>query len=135
MEGMINYVKVLIALIGGLFSYLLGVPDELFWTLVTLIFLDIFTGIIKATITKKLNSSKMYKGMCKKVGTFVIIAIGVVLDRLFHTDGAMRSIVITFYIITEILSITENWGRMGLPLPKKLKQILEQLQDKEEINK
>ena len=89
--------------------------------------LDYMTGICKAIKQKKLNSKAGLLGFLKKFGYLVIVALSVVIDRLAGDTGAVRTLVIYFFIANDGLSILENWGAIGLPLPKKLFEILEQL--------
>ena len=129
MNNALDNIKMIGAFLGAFGCYLFGAPDQLFWALVTLILIDIFTGIAKAVYQRKLNSTKMWRGMTKKVGTFVIVAVANILDGVLKSGGALRGLVIGFYIATEGVSIIENWRKLGLPLPKKLIAVLEQLRD------
>ena len=123
--------KNVINLVGGtLFtgvSYLLGGFDTALLTLAIVMALDYITGICKAVKLKTLNSKAGLLGILKKFGYFVIVALAVIIDRMAGDTGAIRTIVIYFFVANDGLSILENWGAIGLPLPKKMFEILEQL--------
>ena len=109
--------------------YVLGGFDIALKTLLIFIVLDYLTGICKAVYFKKINSSIGAKGIVKKVGYLIVVAIGVHLDKIVGDTGAIRSIVIYFFVANEGISILENWGSMGLPLPKKIFDVLEQVKN------
>lgn len=115
---------------GALFtgvSYLLGGFDTALLTLAIVMALDYITGICKAVKQKTLNSKAGLLGILKKFGYFIIVALAVIIDRVAGNTGAIRTIVIYFFVANDGLSILENWGAIGLPLPKKMFEILEQL--------
>lgn len=107
--------------------YYLGGLDTALKTLLIMIVLDYLTGICKAIHNKKLNSIIGAKGIVKKVGYLIIVAVSVLLDEVVGDTGAIRNIVIYFFVANEGISILENWSAMGLPLPQKIFEVLEQL--------
>lgn len=107
--------------------YFLGGWDVALQVLILVVILDYISGVCKAIYNKKVNSEIGLKGIVKKVGYFVIVAVAVMLDRIIGNTGVLRSLVIYFFVANEGISILENWGGMGLPLPQKLKDTLEQL--------
>lgn len=107
--------------------YALGGVDVALQTLLTMIVLDYVTGVLKAMFNKKLNSEIGAKGIIKKVGYLFIVAVAVILDRTVGDTGAIRTIVIYFFVANEGISILENWAGMGLKTPKALMDMLEQL--------
>lgn len=107
--------------------YFLGGWDIALQVLVLVVVLDYISGVCKAIYNKKVNSEIGLKGIVKKVGYFVIVAVAVMLDRIIGNSGVLRTLVIYFFVANEGISILENWGGMGLPLPQKLKDTLEQL--------
>ncbi len=107
--------------------YFLGGLDTALITLLIFILLDYITGLCKAIINKKVNSLIGAKGIIKKVGYLIVVAVSVRLDQIVGDTGAIRNLVIYFFVANEGISILENWGSMGLPLPKKLFEVLEQL--------
>ena len=129
MKNLINFITGTLA---TTLVYCLGGWDIAIQSLLVFIVIDYATGICKAIYNKKLNSSVGAKGIIKKVGYLLIVAISVILDKIAGNTGAIRTLVIYFFVANEGLSIIENWGGMGLPLPKKLTETLEQLKQKEE---
>ena len=93
--------------------------------------LDYLTGMIKAYINKQLSSSIGIRGLAKKSLILIVLVVAVLLDRLINTTWVFRTLVCYFYIVNEGLSILENCGELGLPLPQKLIDALLQLKDKE----
>lgn len=110
-------------------SFLLGGWDTALQTLVIVMALDYITGICKAIKQKNLNSKAGLLGFLKKFGYLVIVALAVIIDRVSGNTGVVRTLVIYFFIANDGLSILENWGAIGLPLPKKMFEVLEQLKN------
>ena len=120
-----------ITVIGGWMGYFLGGLDGLMIALVIFVVLDYVTGIMCAIADKKLSSSVGFKGICRKVLIFVLVGIGNLVDvYVLGEGGALRTAVIFFYLSNEGISFLENAGHLGLPIPEKLKDVLEQLHDK-----
>lgn len=119
----------------GICTHIFGGLDKIFLILLTVIVIDYITGLCRAIINKKLNSMVGIKGIIKKIGYLLIVAVSVVIDSMTNTPNVVRSLVINFFIVNEIISIVENWGQMGLPLPDKLLQVLEQLKGGEQDGK
>jgi toxin secretion/phage lysis holin len=107
--------------------YFLGGWDMALKTLLIIIALDYLTGVCDAMANKKINSKIGAKGIIKKVGYLIIVAVSVQLDQIVGDTGAIRNLVIYFFVANEGISILENWGSMGLPLPEKVMEVLEQL--------
>ena len=126
MKNFINFINGTLA---TTLVYFLGGWDIALQTLIIVIILDYITGLLKAIANKKINSTVGLKGIIKKVGYLVIVAVAVLLDRIAGNTGAIRTLVIYFFVANEGISILENWGGMGLPLPQKLIDTLEQLKN------
>ena len=107
--------------------YYLGGLDTAMKTLLILMVLDYLTGICKSIVNKKLNSIIGLKGIVKKIGYLIIVALSFLLDGIIGDTGAIRNLVVYFFVANEGISILENWGAIGLPLPKKIFEVLEQL--------
>ena len=107
--------------------YFLGGLDIALKTLLIFILLDYITGVCKSIVKKKVNSIVGIKGIIKKIGYLIIVALSVQLDIITGGTGALRTLVIYFFVANEGISILENWGSIGLPLPKKIMETLEQL--------
>ena len=126
MKTLINFITGTLA---TTLVYFLGGWDIALQTLLIVIALDYITGICKAIYKKKINSAIGLKGIIKKIGYLIIVAIAVILDHITGETGAIRTLVIYFFVANEGISIIENWGAMGLPLPKKIIDLLEQLKN------
>ena len=126
MKNIINFITGTLA---TALVYFLGGWDIALQTLIIVIVLDYITGICKSITNKKINSTVGLKGIIKKVGYLIIVAVAVELDRIAGDTGAIRTLVIYFFVANEGISILENWGGMGLPLPQKLIDTLEQLKN------
>ena len=118
--------KITFTLILGFLGKQIGGFDALMTTLLTFITMDYITGIMKAIINKELSSEIGYKGIFKKILIIFIIAISHELDSIFN-NTSIRYLVITFYIINEGISIIENASILGLPIPKKIQNTLNNL--------
>lgn len=119
--------------IGAGLGYFLGGCDGLLLTLLAFVIIDYITGIMCAISDKKLSSEVGFKGICRKVLIFTLVAIGHMIDTYIVGDGSvLRTAVIFFYLSNEGISIIENASYIGLPIPEQLKDILIQLHDREE---
>lgn len=133
MKDIVNTVQIIFAVIGGWIGWLLGGWDGFLYALVAFVVTDYLTGLMAAVVEKKLSSEVGFRGIFKKILIFMLVGIGSILDRQIIGDGSvLRTAVIFFYISNEGISIIENAGRIGLPIPQKLKDILEQLKTKED---
>lgn len=133
MDNVVDALRIAAAGIGGIVTYIWGPWDALIIALVAMVIIDYITGVIKAAVQGKLSSAVGFRGLLKKVAIFLLVAVGVMVDRVIPaTNEAVRSAVIFFYIANEGLSILENAGELGLPLPAALKKSLEKMRDKEE---
>ncbi len=132
MKNIINNIQIIVVAIGGYLGYFLGGPDGFVYALITFVVIDYLTGLMAAIVERKLSSEIGFKGIFKKVLIFLLVAVGNIIDKnLIGTGSAVRTAVIFFYISNEGISIIENSIRIGLPVPEKLKSVLEQLKDKE----
>ena len=111
-------------------SYLFGGFDIMFQCLLFCIIADYITGLMAAFYLGKLNSKVGFKGILKKIAMLFVVALAVEIGKITNMD-AIRGLVMGFYIANEGISILENVGRMDVPYFAKLKDILEQLKDKE----
>ena len=123
-----NVFKMIVAALGTGATYLLGDWDTVLVVLLIFIALDYVTGVLVAFINKQLNSQIGFKGLAKKALIIVILIMAVCLDRLLGNEGwVIRTLVCYFYIANEGISLLENAGNLGLPVPQKIKDVLEQL--------
>ena len=126
-------IQVVFAGIGGWLGWFLGGCDGLLYALLAFVVIDYITGIMCAVVDKKLSSEVGFKGIFKKVLIFALVGIGHILDtRIIGSGSGMRTAVIFFYLSNEGVSLLENAAYLGLPIPQKLKSVLEQLHDRSE---
>lgn len=118
----------IIAGLGGVCTYVFGGWDTPIIVLFYFMGFDYLTGLMSAAVQNKLNSKAGYKGIAKKASILVVLIVAVLLDRLLNNGlWVFRTLVCYFYIANEGISILENCGKCGLPLPEKLLKALEQL--------
>jgi toxin secretion/phage lysis holin len=126
-------IQAIFAAVGGWLGYFLGGCDGLLYALLAFVVIDYITGIMCAVVDKKLSSEVGFKGIFKKVLIFALVGIGHILDtRVIGSGSVMRTAVIFFYLSNEGVSLLENAAYLGLPVPQKLKSVLEQLHDRAE---
>lgn len=125
-----HFVNNAISVVLTTFIYLVGGIDIAMKSLLIVIVIDYITGVMSAIYNKKLNSTIGLKGILKKFSYLIIVSLSVILDRIVGDTGAIRTLVIYFFVANDGISIVENIGKMGVPLPKKLTEVLEQLRNK-----
>lgn len=131
-----NMIQILFTAVGGWLGYFLGGCDGLIIALLLFVAIDYITGVMCAVADKKLSSEVGFKGICRKVLIFMMVGISNILDtKIIGSGSVLRSAVIFFYLSNEGISLLENAGHLGLPIPEKLKVVLEQLHDKEREGK
>ncbi len=128
-----SIIKAISGAAGALIGFLYGEITGLFVAIIALMALDYITGIFCAVSTKTLSSEIGFKGLVKKLMILVIIAVGHLVDAyIIGTGSAFMTAVILFFAANEGISILENAALLGLPVPEKLRNVLEQLKDKED---
>lgn len=131
-----NMIQIIFTVVGGWLGYFLGGCDGLLIALVVFAVTDYITGVMCAIADKKLSSEIGFKGICRKVIIFMLVGIAHVLDiNVIATGSVLRTAVIFFYLSNEGVSLLENAAHLGLPVPEKLKDVLEQLHDRAEKEK
>ena len=127
-----NSIQLIFAAVGGWIGWFLGGCDGLLYALLLFVVSDYITGVLCAVSDKKLSSAVGFKGIARKVLIFILIGIANALDLyVLEHAGVLRTAVIFFYISNEGLSLIENSVHLGLPVPAKLKDVLEQLHDRD----
>lgn len=120
---------------GGWLGWVLGGWDGFLYALITFVVIDYLTGVMLAILEKRLSSEVGARGIFKKVLIFALVAVGHIIDTQIIANGsAVRTAVIFFYLSNEGISILENAAKIGLPIPEKLKLVLDQLNKEEKIN-
>ena len=122
--------QTVISSILSILIYLFGGFDSLVISLIIVMAIDYITGVYKGIYHKKLNSTIGLKGILKKFGYLLIVILATLFDNIIHDESmAIRALVIYFFISNEAISILENWGSLGLPLPKKIFDVFEKLKE------
>lgn len=135
MRNILSNIQFIFATLGGYIGWFLGGFDGFLYALITFVIVDYITGIMVAIIEKKLSSEVGFRGIFKKVLIFSLVGIGNIIDDYIIKNGsAIRTAVIFFYLSNEGISILENAGKIGLPIPEKLKEVLKQLNKEENKN-
>ncbi len=128
-----NTIQLVFAGIGGWLGYFLGGCDGLLYALLAFVVVDYITGVMCAISDHTLSSEVEFKGICRKVLIFILVGIANTLDvQVIGTGSVLRTAIIFFYISNEGVSLLENAGHLGLPIPEKMKDVLQQLHDRSE---
>ena len=128
-----NTIQLIFAGIGGWLGYFLGGCDGLLYALIAFVVVDYVTGVMCAAADKKLSSEVGFRGICRKVLIFFLVGVANILDvQVIGTGSVLRTAIIFFYLSNEGVSLVENAAHLGLPVPEKLKAVLEQLHDRAE---
>lgn len=124
--------KVLFSTLGGLIGTHFGEVDGVLYALFIFLIFDYVTGVFAAIVEKNLSSSLGFRGIFKKIAILFLVSVGHLIDtEIIKQGGAIRTMVIFFYLSNEGLSILENTVRIGLPIPEKLRALLKQFNEKE----
>jgi len=127
-----NVIQMIFATLGGWLGWYLGGIDGPLYALIAFVVVDYITGVMCAINDKNLSSSVGFRGICRKVLIFTLVGIANILDTQVIGNGSiLRTAVIFFYISNEGISLLENAAHLGLPIPEKLKEVLEHLHDRE----
>lgn len=128
-----NTIQLIFTAVGGWLGWFLGGCDGLLYALIAFVVIDYVTGVMAAITDHKLSSEVGFKGIFKKVLIFLLVGIGHILDtHVIGSGSVLRTAVIFFYLSNEGVSLIENAAHLGLPIPEKLKSVLEQLHDRAE---
>lgn len=128
-----NTIQLIFSAVGGWLGYFLGGCDGLLYALIAFVVIDYITGVMCAIINRELSSAVGFKGIFRKVLISLLVGIANIIDvQVIGTGAVLRTAVIFFYISNEGVSLLENAGHLGLPIPEKIKTVLEQLHDRAE---
>lgn len=128
-----NTIQLIFSAVGGWLGYFLGGCDGLLYALIAFVVIDYITGVMCAIINRELSSAVGFKGIFRKVLIFLLVGIANIIDvQVIGTGAVLRTAVIFFYISNEGVSLLENAGHLGLPVPEKIRSVLEQLHDRAE---
>ena len=128
-----NTIQIVFTAVGGWLGWFLGGCDGLLYALIAFVTIDYITGVMCAVADHTLSSEVGFIGICRKVIIFMLVGIAHIIDvNVIATGSVLRTAVIFFYLSNEGVSLLENAGHLGLPIPEKLKIVLEQLHDRSE---
>ena len=128
-----NAIQLVFTAVGGWLGWFLGGCDGLLYALIAFVTIDYITGVMCAIADHSLSSEVGFKGIARKVLIFLLVGIGHILDtQVIGSGSVLRTAVIFFYISNEGVSLVDNAAQLGLPIPEKLKDVLEQLHDRSE---
>lgn len=127
-----HFINDVISVIFTTFVYLIGGFDIAIQSLLIVMVVDYLTGVASALYNKTLSSKIGFKGILKKFSYLCVVALSVVIDNLTGQSGLIRTLVIYFFVANDGLSIIENMAEMGVKLPQKLIDSLEQIKKKGE---
>lgn len=128
MKAVMDKLELAFAAVGGVVGWFLGGFDGFLYALIVFVVMDYLTGVLAAGVRKDLSSEVGFKGIAKKVCFFVLVGIANIVDtQVIHDGAAIRTAVIFFYLANEGISILENSTVIGLPVPQKLREMLQQL--------
>ena len=128
-----NSVQMIFTAVGGWLGWFLGGCDGLLYALIAFVVIDYITGVMCAINDHSLSSEVGFRGICRKVLIFLLVGIANIMDvNVIGTGSVLRTAVIFFYISNEGVSLMENAAHLGLPVPEKIKVVLEQLHDRAE---
>ena len=128
-----NTIQLMFTAVGGWLGWFLGGCDGLLYALIAFVVIDYITGVMCAINDQSLSREVGFRGICRKVLIFLMVGIANILDvNVIGTGSVLRTAVIFFYISNEGVSLMENAAHLGLPVPEKIKVVLEQLHNRAE---
>lgn len=133
MKDVANTMQYVFAAMGGSLGAVLGGFDGFLYALIVFVVVDYMTGVMVGILNKELSSQIGFRGIFKKVVIFSLVAVAHIIDtNVIQNGSVLRTTVIFFYLSNEGISILENAALIGLPIPKKMKDVLEQLKENED---
>lgn len=122
--------RIFFTLLGGFLGFMLGGVDAFLYTLIAFVAIDYISGVLVAICEKKVSSNVGFKGIAKKIMLFSLVAVANLIDCNLTNTSVLRTATIFFYLSNELISILENADKLDLPVPEKLRNILEQFKKK-----
>lgn len=124
--------KTILTVTGVITGYLFGGWSLLLQILLAFVIIDYVTGLLASGVEGRLSSKVGFRGIAKKIMIFVLVAVGHLIDKAIGDGSMIQNAVIFFYLGNELLSILENAGRTGLPVPDQIKNTVEILKGRGE---
>ena len=135
MKEIVNIFQTIIAAIGAFLGGILGGVDGFLYALIAFVIIDYVTGVMVGILQRKLSSSIGFRGIFKKVLIFIMVSIAHIIDKnVLGTGSSIRTAVIFFYVSNEGISILENAIKIGLPVPNKLREMINKLKMEDDKN-
>ncbi|MEN0648924.1 phage holin family protein [Caldifermentibacillus hisashii] len=122
--------KTITTAVGAIVGYIFGEWSVLLQILLAFVIIDYVSGLLASGVEGKLSSKVGFKGIAKKLMIFVLVAVGHLVDKAIGDGSMIQNAIIFFYLGNELLSILENAGRTGLPVPEQVKNAVEILKGK-----
>jgi toxin secretion/phage lysis holin len=133
MKDIWNWIQAVLTALGGFLGWFLGGTDGFLYALLTFVVIDYITGVMCAIADKTLSSEVGFKGISRKVLIFLLVGVGNILDvHVIGSGSTLRTAIVFFYLSNEGISLLENSAHLGLPIPEKLKDVLQQLHGRSE---
>lgn len=130
MKDVANTMQFIFAALGGAIGAVMGGFDGFLYALIVFVGVDYVTGVMAGILNKELSSRIGFRGIFKKIVIFCLVAVAHIIDTyVIGNGGVLRTAVIFFYLSNEGISVLENAAHVGLPIPKKLKAVLEQIKE------
>lgn len=133
-ESFMDVFRLIVMWAATAINALFGSADGIFLTLIIFMTVDYITGVCAAVVNKKLSSRIGARGLAKKFGILCIVSVATLIENNIIDTTALRDVVILYYISNEGISILENIAKLGVPIPKKLKEVLSSIVGDEEKN-
>ena len=131
----LKHIQTALVVVGAALGYFVGGLDGFMIVLIVFMVIDYITGVMCAIHDKSVSSKAGFAGICKKILILVMIGMANLLDTyVIQTGSMLRTASLFFYISNEGISVLENMCRLGLRVPKKVRDVLEQLHDKSECD-
>ena len=130
----LDKIDYILAGIGAIVGYFLGGLDQLLTVFAIIFVVDTVSGIIKSNINGTYSNKTFRKGILNKCGYILAIILVVQLDKLLGNTGALRTALLFCFIYNEGVSVVENLGEMGVPIPKAISSALEVLHKKNDAD-
>ena len=124
------FYKTTTAGVGAIVGYIFGEWSVLLQILLAFVIIDYISGLLASGVEGKLSSKVGFRGIAKKLMIFVLAAVGHLVDKAIGDGSMIQNAIIFFYLGNELLSILENAGRTGLPVPEQIKNAVDVLKGK-----
>jgi len=122
--------KTITTAVGAIVGYIFGEWSVLLQILLAFVIIDYVSGLLASGVEGKLSSKVGFRGIVKKIMIFVLVAVGHLVDKAIGDGSMIQNAIIFFYLGNELLSILENAGRTGLPVPEQVKNAVDVLKGK-----